>query len=240
MWLFWVRLSHADVINLFRRAVMDPRVQLNPYYVNPPVFQISFNRSETFTFQFSLLHGPTDYWRNLKDSVRWFESQGYPLSSWTIAFNAVVPKPDDLSSLGYPQAWVSSHAIWHASSNCTTEAMSMLLGEQSAMVRRAHFHSFGRIDCWLTFSRLPAEKIYYEYNCPSTSFYTEHLRNVEARFSRICRDFVKYRNTPWKGADSRRYFPDYRELLQIKKKWDPHFLLGPATMSLRDFTKGIG
>mmetsp|Transcript_123088 Transcript_123088/g.200220 ORF Transcript_123088/g.200220 Transcript_123088/m.200220 type:complete len:215 (+) Transcript_123088:813-1457(+) len=199
-----------------------------------PFFQLSSNRSETFTFQFSLLDGPSDYFENLRQSVAWFESQGFPLSWWTIFFNAIVPKPDDLTSLGYASAWISSSAIWHASSNCTTDAMSMLLNFESKMIQRARFHSFGKIDCWLTFSRLPHQKLYYEYNCPSSPFYEQHMRNVEAQFSSICTDFVKYRNVPHRDANAQRYFPDYMELLQVKQKWDPHFRLGAATGSLQD------
>eukprot|EP00931_Biecheleriopsis_adriatica_P001663 TRINITY_DN102093_c0_g1_i1.p1 TRINITY_DN102093_c0_g1~~TRINITY_DN102093_c0_g1_i1.p1 ORF type:complete len:120 (-),score=13.97 TRINITY_DN102093_c0_g1_i1:26-349(-) len=104
------------------------------------------------------------------------------------------------------------------------------------MVQRAHFHSFGKIDCWLTFSRLPGEQIYYEYNCPSSKFYVNHLRDVEIQFSRICRHFVKYRNTPHRDASTSRYFPDYRDLMRTKRKWDPHFLLGPETLALRDLS----
>lgn len=235
MWLFWAKISHSDLIRLFRKGVEDPDVQLNPFYVNPPFFQIGASRTETVTFQFSLLHGPDNYWQNLRQSVEWFETQGFPLSWWTIAFNAVVPKPDDLTTLGYAKAWVSSHAIWHADSNCTGQALTMLLREQSAMIQRESFHSFGSVDCWLTFSSLPGEQILYEYNCPSSRFYTNHVRKVESKFSKICKDFVKYRNTPHKDASTYRYYPDHAELLQIKKRWDPHFLLGPDTMSLRDF-----
>lgn len=235
MWLFWAQMPHSDVMRLFRIGMTDPRVQLNLYFVNPPFFQITSNRSQTFTFQFSLLDGPQDYWQNLKRSVTWFESQGFPLSWWTIAFNAVVPKPDDLTSLGYPKAWVSSSAMWRASSNCTAEAMAMLLNQQSGTIQRESFPSFGLIDCWLTFSRLPPDFIWYEYNCPSSASYTEHVRHVEAQFSSICEDFVKYRNTPNKHVSSQRYYPDHVELLEIKKKWDPKFLLGPETQSLRDF-----
>lgn len=234
MWLFWARMTHAELIQLFQKGMMDPQVQLNPYYVNPPFFQISTSRSQTFTFQFSLLHGPTDYWLNFMQSIEWFEDQGFPLSWWTKAFNAVVPKPDDLTSLGYPKAWVSSHAIWHASSNCTEEALNRLLGLQSDMIKRHRFHSYGQIDCWLTFSRLPAGHIYYEYNCPSSPFYTDHVRKVESQFESVCNDFVKYRNTPHRDANPDRYYPDYTKLLRTKKRWDPQFLLGPTAGSLRD------
>jgi hypothetical protein len=170
-------------------------------------------------------------------SIAWFKSQGFPLSWWTIAFNAAVPKPDDMSSLGYQTSWVSSHAIWPASSNCTTVAMNMLMERQSILIRRHKFHSFLGIDCWLTFAKLPAQQIYYEYNCPSTDFYTNYLKNVEAEFASICKDSVKYRNTPHRNGGAHRYFPDYLELLPIKKKWDPHFLLGPSTNSLRDLSE---
>lgn len=237
VWLPWKQLNHTDLIRLFQIGFKDPRVQLNPYYVNPPAFQVSFNRSKTFTLQFSLLNGPTNYKQNLKQTVEWFRSNGFPLSRWTRFFNRVVPKPDDLSSMGYPKAWVSSHAIWPYASKCTNQAMTMLLEEQSRMIRRHRFHSFRRIECWLTFSRLPGEQIYYEYNCPSTSYYTEHLEKVEALFANICTDFVKYRNTPHRNASTHRYFPDHLDLLKTKRKWDPRFVLGPATMSLRDFSK---
>lgn len=233
-WLFFVQTSHAEVVQLFRRGMLDPRVQLNIFYVNPPVFQVGSNRSEIFTLQFTLLHGPDDYWRNLRQSVRWFDSQGFHLPRWTILFNAVVPKPDDLTKLGYHRAWQSSHAIWTASSKCTLEAMHMLLREQAAIIQRSKFHSLVGFDCWLTFAELPSNQIYYEYLCPSSDFFAEHLRKVEARFSTMCEDFVKYRNVPFREAASHRYFPDHRDLLRTKKKWDPQFLFGPDTMSLKD------
>jgi len=110
----------------------------------------------------------------------------------------------------------------------------MLLNSEAEMIQQASFYSFGKIECWLTFARLPRQMFYYEYNCPSSPFYEKHVRKVEAQFSNICQDFVKYRNTPHKDASAERYFPDYLELLKIKKRWDPNFLLGPATGSLQD------
>jgi hypothetical protein len=234
-WLFWATMSHADAILFFRRALMDRDVQLNPFYVNPPFFQMSSERSQTFTFQFSLLNAPNDYWQNLRMSVDWFRSQGFPLSWWTIAFNAVVPKPDDFSTLGYQTSWASSHAIWPASSNCTTVAMDRLLERQSVLIRRHRFHSLVGIDCWLTFAKVPGDRIYYEYNCPGNDFYTKYLQAVEAEFFGICKESVKYRNTPHRNASTHRYYPDYKALLPAKRKWDPQFLLGPTLMSLRDF-----
>ncbi|CAE7455925.1 MnCO [Symbiodinium natans] len=233
-WLFWVKMSHDEVVNLFLRSMSDLEVQLNLYYVNPPFFQVSLSRPDIFTLQFTLLRGPRDYWQNLRASLNWLGSHGVPLSWWTVAFNAVVPKPDDLTHLGYPAAWVSSQAIWPTGSSCTDNALHLLLDQQSAIVRRAHFHSFRKPGCWLTFSRLPGDQIYYEYNCPSRPAYLQHLRDVETSFEGMCPSSVKYRNTPHWNASAKRYYPDARELLQTKRKWDPLNLLGPALMSVQD------
>eukprot|EP00439_Symbiodinium_sp_Y106_P042480 s2204_g5.t1 len=233
-WLFWVKMSHDEVVSLFRKAMTDEQVQLNIYYVNPPFFQVSLSRPEIFTVQFTLLRGPVNYWQNLQASLDWFRSHEVALSWWTIAFNAVMPKPDDLTHLGYPKAWVSSQAIWPANSACTDEALHLLLDLQSTVVKRAHFHTFRKVECWLTFTELPRSQIYYEYNCPSRPAYVQHIRTVEQGFVAACPNSVKYRNTPHWNASASRYYPDSRELLQTKRKWDPLNLLGPPTMSVHD------
>jgi len=237
MWLFWAEVPHAEALRLFYRSFDDDDVQLNIFYVNAPVFQISSNRSNTFTFQFTLLNGPVDYWANLAQSVKWFEKEGSPLTWWTIAFNAVVPKPTDLTNLGYSRPWVSSHAILRNDNTCLDEAMTTLLAFNAGVIQEHMLPSFGDVDCWLLLAKMPAGRVYYEYSCPSSPRFTAHVNEVEGRISSMCDDIIKYRNVPIKGASPEAYYPDASELLKAKARWDPDFVFGAATGSLRQLSE---
>lgn len=197
VWEMWLFSPDVKLLSeVFLRSINDSSVQLNiwPYNYRLPIV----------TVQVSLLHGSTDRWQNLGQTLDWLKLQGlrvHPL--WPLlwgAFQILMHFEYDYSRLYW---W--STPFHHVGAILDPSAVSI-----------PHVFNQSRNEwCIYTINGVQDKErslVALDKTC---------FGKVPPAELDVPSPHIKYINIPTRNVSACVYFPESRRLVEVKKHWDP-------------------